>query len=80
MLSLKYYDIVHKVETEDYTQSLQSNQEINKNDFRHLIYAITVKPTVEPSDVHEFCPSSAGKSEFDDDEEIVPERKRRQPC
>ena len=74
MLSLKYYGIVHKVETEDYIQSLRSNDEINKNDFRHHMYVVRMKPTTEPSDVHEFRPSSTGISEFDDDEEIVPEK------
>ena len=79
MLSLKYYSIVHKVETKDYTQSLQTYQEINKDDFRHHMYAITMKPTAEPSNLHEFCPSSIGISKFDDEEEIIPKRKRRQP-
>jgi hypothetical protein len=42
------------------------------------MYAVRVKPTAEPSDLHEFRPSSAAISEFDDDEEIVPDRKRKQ--
>jgi hypothetical protein len=42
------------------------------------MYVVRVKPTTEPSDLHEFRPSSAAISEFDDDEEIVPERRRKQ--
>ena len=76
MLSLKYYSIVHKMEMKDYMQSLQTYQEIDKNDFWHHMYAITVKPTAEPSDLHEFRPSSAGISEFNNEEEIVLEKKR----
>jgi hypothetical protein len=37
-----------------------------------------VKLTAEPSDLHEFRPSSAAILEFDDDEEIVLERKCKQ--
>ena len=40
--------------------------------------AIKVKPAAEPSDLYEFYHSSVCISEFDDEEEIVPERKRRQ--
>jgi hypothetical protein len=69
MLSLKYYGIVHKADTEDYMQSLRVNNELDKNDFRQHMYAVRVKPTAEPSDLHEFRPSSAAISEFDDDEE-----------
>jgi uncharacterized protein YjbK len=75
MLSLKYYGIVHKVEMEDYMQSLQSNYELDKNDFRQHMYAIRVKSTAKPSDLHEFRPSSVAILEFDDDEEILPERR-----
>jgi hypothetical protein len=78
MLSLKYYGIVHKADTENYMQSLQLHDELDKNDFRQHMYAIRVKPTAEPSDLQEFRPSSAAISEFDDDEEIVPDRKRKQ--
>jgi hypothetical protein len=39
MLSLKYYGIVYKAETEDYMQSLQSNDQLDKNDFRQHMYA-----------------------------------------
>jgi hypothetical protein len=80
MLSLKYYGIVHKADTEDYMQSLQVHDELNRNDFRQHMYVVRVKPTAEPSDLHEFRPSSAVISEFDDDEEIVPERRRKQQC
>jgi hypothetical protein len=78
MLSLKYYGIVHKADTEDYMQSLRVHDELDKNDFRQHMYVVRVKPTAEPSDLHEFCPSSAAISEFDDDEEIVPKRSRKQ--
>jgi hypothetical protein len=78
MLSLKYYGIVHKADTEDYMQSLRVHDELDKNDFRQHMYAVRVKPTSEPSDLHEFRPSSAAISEFDDDEEIVPDRKCKQ--
>jgi hypothetical protein len=80
MLSLKYYGIVHKADTEDYMQSLRVHDELDKNDFRQHMYAVRVKPTAEPSDLHEFRPSSTTISEFDDDEEIVPERRRKQQC
>ena len=79
MLSLKYYRIVHKVDKKDYQHSLQTYQEIDKNDFRHQLYAVKVKPATEPSDLQELCPSSASISEFDNNKEIVPERKCRQP-
>jgi hypothetical protein len=78
MLSLKYYGIVHKADTEDYMQSLRVHDELDKNDFRQHMYAVRVKPIAEPSNLHEFHPSSAAISEFDDDEEIVPDRKRKQ--
>jgi hypothetical protein len=78
MLSLKYYGIVHKADTEDYMQSLRVHDELDKNDFRQHMYAVRVKLTAEPSDLHEFRPSSAAISEFNDDEEIVPDRKRKQ--
>jgi hypothetical protein len=78
MLSLKYYGIVHKADTEDYMQSLRVHDELDKNNFRQHMYAIRMKPTAEPSDLHEFHPSSAAISEFDDDVEIVLERKRKQ--
>jgi hypothetical protein len=42
------------------------------------MYAVRVKSTGEPSDLHEFRPSSAVISEFDDDEEIVLERRGKQ--
>jgi hypothetical protein len=80
MLSLKYYGIVHKADTEDYMQSLRVHDELDKNDFQQHMYAVRVKPTAEPSDLQEFHPSSAAISEFDDDEEIVPDRKRKQQC
>ena len=78
MLSLKYYGIVHKLDRIDYVHSLRMYQEIDKNDFRHQLYAVRMKPT-EPSDLQEFRPSGAAISKFDDKEEIVLERKRRQP-
>ena len=76
MLSLKYYGIVHQVDRRDYTRSLQTYQEIDKNDFRHRTYTV-VKSIAEPS--QPLRPSTAAISEFDDDEEIIPERNRRQP-
>jgi hypothetical protein len=78
MLSLKYYGIVHKADTEDYMQSLRVHDELDKNDFRQHMYAVRVKPTTKPSDLHEFRPSSAAISEFNDDEEIVLERRCKQ--
>jgi hypothetical protein len=78
MLSLKYYGIVHKADTEDYMQSLRVNDELDKNDFRQHMYVVRVKSTAKPFDLHEFHPSSAAISEFDDDVEIVLERKRKQ--
>jgi hypothetical protein len=80
ILSLKYYGNVYKVDTKDYMQSLRVNDELNKNDFRQHMYAVKVKPTAEPSDLHECRPSSAAISEFDDDEEIVRERRCKQQC
>ena len=78
MLSLKYYGIVHKVDTEDYMQSLQLNDELNKNNFRQHMYAVKVKSTGESLDLFEFHPSGAAISKFDDHEEIVPERRGKQ--
>ena len=59
-------------------QSLRVNNELDKNDFRQHMYAIRIKPIVKPSNLHEFSPSSATILEFDDNEEIVSERKRKQ--
>jgi hypothetical protein len=42
------------------------------------MYAVRVKATAKPSDLHEFHPSSAAISEFDDDEEIISERREKQ--
>jgi hypothetical protein len=75
MLSLKYYGIVYKADTEDYMQSLRVNDELDKNDFQQYMYTIRVKSTGKPFDLHEFRPSSTAISEFDDDEEIEPERR-----
>jgi hypothetical protein len=54
MLSLKYYGIVHKADTEDYMQSLRVHDELDKNDFRQHMYAVRVKPIAEPSDPTTF--------------------------
>jgi len=60
MLSLKYYGIVHKLERKDYEHSLQTYQEIDKNDFRHHLYAIKVNPRATPWNLQEFRPSAGG--------------------
>jgi hypothetical protein len=78
MLSLKYYGIVHQVERTDYQLSLNTYQELDKNDFRHHLYATKVNPAAPPSDLEEFRPSTAGISEFDDEDEIAPTKKRKQ--
>ena len=59
-------------------QSLRVNDELDKNDFWQHMYAVRMKPTTEPSDLHEFCPSSATISKFDDDEKTVLDRKCKQ--
>ena len=47
MLSLHYYGIVHKVDMEDYMQSLQEAPELDKNDFWHSAYSMKKKKTEE---------------------------------
>jgi hypothetical protein len=47
MLSLKYYGIVHRADTDDYMRSLRSAQELDKNDFQYLMYAVRAKTTDE---------------------------------
>ena len=61
-------------------QSLRVNDELNKNNFQQHMYVVRVKPTAKPFDLHEFFPSSAVILEFDDDEEIVLDKKLRQQC
>ena len=78
MLSLKYYGIVHKADMKDYMQSLQVNNEHDINDFRQHMYVVRVKPTVKPSDLNEFHPTSVAISKFNDDEEIISEKKCKQ--
>jgi hypothetical protein len=45
MLSLRYYKIVHKVDTKYYMQSLRDTDKLDKNDFCHLTYAVEIKKT-----------------------------------
>ena len=47
MLSLKYYGVVHRADTNDYMQSLRSSQELDKNDFWYFMYAARTKSTDE---------------------------------
>jgi hypothetical protein len=70
MLSLKYYGVVHRADTDDYMQSLRSAQELDKNDFRHLMYVVRAKATDEGPVLPEICRTTDAISEFDDDEEV----------
>jgi hypothetical protein len=47
MLSLKYYGVVHRDDIDDYMQSLRSAQELDKNNFWYLMYAVKAKSTEE---------------------------------
>jgi hypothetical protein len=70
MLSLKYYGVVHRVDTDDYTQSLRSSQELDKNDFRHFMYAMRAKSIDEAPPAPAIHRLIDAISEFDDDEEV----------
>jgi hypothetical protein len=74
MLSLKYYRVVHRADTKDYMQSLQSKEELDKNDFRHLMYAVRTKSTNEGPGLPEIRRTADAISEFDDDEEVQDQR------
>jgi hypothetical protein len=74
MLSLKYYGVVHRADTEDYMQSLRSEEELDKNDFRHLMYAVRAKSTDEGPSLPEIRRTADAISEFDDDEEVQDQR------
>ena len=70
MLSLKYYGVMHRADIDNYMQSLWSLQELDKNNFRHFIYAMRRKSTNEAPPLPEIhCPIDA-ISQFDDDEEV----------
>jgi hypothetical protein len=47
MLSLRYYGVVYKADTEDYMQSLREAPELDKNDFRHSAYSVKKKRKTE---------------------------------
>jgi hypothetical protein len=68
MLSLKYYGVVHRADTEDYMQSLRSEEELDKNDFRHLMYAVRAKSTDDGPSLPEIRRSADAISEFDDEQ------------
>jgi hypothetical protein len=74
MLSLNYYGVVHRVDTEDYMRSLQSEEELDKNDFRYLMYAVRAKSTDEGPGLPEIRRTADAISEFDDDEEVQDQR------
>jgi hypothetical protein len=84
MLSLKYYGIVHRADIDDYMRSLRFADELDKNDFRHLMYAVKVKPTEEALALPEIRRTIDATSEFDDNEEVqeqkVAEQHRRKVC
>jgi hypothetical protein len=74
MLSLKYHGIVHRVDTDDYMRSLRPAEELDKNNFRHLMYAVRAKNTDEGLGLPEIRRTADAISEFDDDEEVQEQR------
>jgi hypothetical protein len=78
MLSLKYYGVVHRADTEDYMRSLRSEEELDKNDFRHLMYVVRAKSTNEGPGLPEIRRTADTILEFDDDEEVQ-DQKATQP-
>jgi hypothetical protein len=70
MLSLKYYGVVHRADTDDYTQSLRSLQELDKNNFQHFMYVVRAKSSDEAPPPPEIRYPVDAISEFDDDEEV----------
>ena len=82
MLSLKYYRVVHRVDVDNYMQSLRSAQELNKNDFWHLMCVVRAKNTEEghalpkihqTTDIHE---SLMMMRKFRNEEQPSPNAKR----
>jgi hypothetical protein len=74
MLSLKYYGVVHRADMDDYMRSLRSVQELDKNDFRHLMYAMRAKSIDEGPALPEIRQTIDAISEFNDDEEVQEQR------
>jgi hypothetical protein len=70
MLSLKYYGVVHRADTDDYIRSLRSDQELDKNDFWHSMYAMRAKTIDEGPALPKIRRTTNAVSEFDDDEEV----------
>lgn len=74
MLSLRHYGIEHKVDKEDYMQSLQEAPELDKNDFCQSAYSVKKKRKIEEVPVpHQSRPFANPTSEFDDDDDIQEE-------
>jgi hypothetical protein len=80
MLSLKYYGVVHRADTDDYTRSLRSSQELDKNDFRHFMYAVKAKSTDEAPPAPAIRRPIDAISKFDDDEEVEDVRASEPHC
>jgi hypothetical protein len=70
MLSLKYYGVVYRVDTDDSMRSLQSSQELDKNDFQYFMYTVKAKSTDEAPPAPAICRPIDAILELDDDEEV----------
>ena len=74
ILSLRYYGIVHKVDTKDYMQSLRDANELDKNDFCHSAYPMKMKKTLEVLVLYQLRQIPDPTSQFDDNNEIQDEK------